>query len=96
MWNHRKLISELGDNDRAIHFCRHHGLLPKNRTCTGKINEKHRKMEMTFYENKEKYGAFVCPKTECRKQLSILKDTWFEELRIPITKVFRLGLMGLH
>ena len=90
MWNHKKINAVLGNEDEAIQWCKDNGLVPKKRTCYGKVGRRHRKTKMTFYECKNKFGAFVCPK--CEKSSDLLVGTWFEEGRIPVTKIFRLGL----
>jgi len=73
----------MGTDDAAFDWCQGNGLLPVAKQCP-----KHR-CAMLFDRSRSGLGQFRCNKGGHNYCISIAKGTWFEGVKLSLSKVFR-------
>ncbi len=82
MLNLRELKNKTNTKENVIDFLMEYKLIPEKRVCTVCSNEMNIQKE-----GKNKIGyRYRCPRP-CRKEISILKDTFFENCSIEMPKI---------
>ena len=89
--NFNQLFLYTRTRDECVQFCQHFGLLPKSILCPScgatlsKIVEKSSKSKSRAAEDTNSL-LFRCHKKGCDKKVSINKNTWFAQTKLPYRK----------
>lgn len=74
------------DEAQCIHFLFQKGIFYSEKSCPDCVNS------MVLYINRK---SFVCPKKNCRREISIKKSSFFEKHTLPCHKILFLGYLWL-
>ncbi|CAH2042563.1 unnamed protein product, partial [Iphiclides podalirius] len=92
MPNWTMLFKKLQTREQCVEFAEEHGL-PKNKMC------RHHRIPMRItYGNCKNVGQFICTKGNCRarSKVSRAKDTWFENVKLSMLRVYFLMYAFAH
>ncbi len=86
-WNQTRLLKEvLCDRNRCVQWCQDVGLLPRDKLCPNCRAH----MNISLSQESSCGLVFRCRKRNHEIKRSLSKDTWFEDLKMPIEKCLLL------
>lgn len=83
-WNLHRVLEKLGTREQCIEFAEEKGLILRSMFC------KQHECQMSILQ-KGQVGMFKCHKKNCKKAvISRSNDTWFENVKIPLSEIFKI------
>ena len=75
------------DETKCSQYLQAHGAFYSTRECEACSDR------MSYVASKQ---CFRCPKSHCRKEISLRKNSFFDELRLPMSHIMLLGYLWLN
>ncbi|CAH0723505.1 unnamed protein product, partial [Brenthis ino] len=87
-WNMNKVIQRLDTREQCLQFAEDRQLIPREKQCS------YHRRPMSLIIQNGLVGTFRCRKSNCRtKSISRATGTWFENVHISLTLLFKLMYM---